>query len=471
MMRPTLAFLGILLCAGPAVAEEETTRQRGKHFEVVLHFESKRCAREALEVVEALWTHAAEFYDLRERKPEKLLEVHLYRDIADYEAAEAKLTKGAFKRNLAFAHFDTKSAHVSMQPEVSDDVLQQQGLPLQTRNLLAHEAAHVVRYAMLPNFRDHPDWFEDGAAQWLKYETLLGLKLIDGIEEDPMSSRAIGRVQKALADGRLPSVAALLEDKKGDLDFYERYAARRLLVTYLTTGDHKPRFAKFRKALRRMGGGRGYTTRAHARLREAFGAKAYGELEAGFQAWVRERKPQWYEIYRSLDARGSTWRQSAFSGKNAIAWRTADAWPKPAGGKAKPPAYRLTGELEIIPSYGKQMNLLLGKSDAGFISVAFTAGYGLNVFDFNAKTNRWNRLASVKCPDLEHGKRVRFQVRIEGGKLLGAVGPAKHKRGVEFEVAIPAHHPMNGPWGVGAQKGTSGVWYGVKQEPGVQGGK
>ena len=36
------------------------------------------------------------------------------------------------------------------------------GLPTLTLRLVAHEATHVARFDSMPNFADHPGWYQDG---------------------------------------------------------------------------------------------------------------------------------------------------------------------------------------------------------------------------------------------------------------------------------------------------------------------
>ena len=97
----------------PGYADDGTTRADGAHFRLILHFEGKGLEKQALAQVEALWTEAANLYGLPKGPLRKKLEVNLYRDRTDYEVAEEKLTGGKFRRNQAFAHYDTVTAHVA----------------------------------------------------------------------------------------------------------------------------------------------------------------------------------------------------------------------------------------------------------------------------------------------------------------------------------------------------------------------
>ena len=109
---------------------------------------------------------------------------------------------------------------------------------------------------------------------------------------------------------------------------------------------------------------------------------------------MKSSQPKWRETYRSLETKGKTWTQIAFAEKNAIAWRTRRI------GRS---TYRITGSVEILPNDRRQMNLLLGKDGGGFISVAFVAGYGINVFRYDSRKGHWTELAKAKVPSIGVG--------------------------------------------------------------------
>src|SRR5207344_2079596 len=98
----------------------------------------------------------------------------------------------------------------------------------QTRHLLAHEAAHLVRYSVSPAFRRHPGWLSDGAAIWIEEQSTAARGWSTG-DEDPYVAYDMILAQKRLAAGTLPSVRKILKDEIDDLDMYERYAVRKLL--------------------------------------------------------------------------------------------------------------------------------------------------------------------------------------------------------------------------------------------------
>jgi hypothetical protein len=443
--RATLALGLVLLLAATTPAEDAPrTVRAGKHFRVVAHFKADAVAEQLLTTVEALWPHAARLYGLGDGALETPLEVHLYPDTASYGKAMDKLAGGKFKRNLAAALWAPRSAHVALQPEVSDDLLRAEGLPYLTRNLLLHEASHLVRFHAMANYRSHPDWLADGAAQWLKYETLRSLGLITTLVDDPTSARAIERVQKK---GPV-AVETILDDGVRDDNWYTVYAVKRLFFTYLMHA-HADATMTALQAIKRLGGGHDFGARAKAAFLESLDDDARAELEAGFKRYLNGLKPAWTEVFRSLETVGDDWLQVAFPGTNAVAWR------RQAVGRTK---YTFEARVRLRRNFGKQANILLDKRDGGFISIAITAGFGVTVFAYDAKQNNWERRASTSIDGLDVEQDHAVRVEIDGARL-----EVRFDDNVVADVAFPERQGgLTGPWGLGAQAGTAVRWSGVK---------
>ena len=427
-------------------AQASTSIAEGEHFRVVCHFEDGSVAAQALAVVEASWKPTLRVLGVRSpvgRHP--LLAVHLYRRASDYEAAEAKLTRGRFKRNLAFAHFDSKTAHVAVQPTLSDSFLGSRGLNYQTLRLLIHEAAHLVRYHTTRNFRSHPRWYADGSASWLESTVLRRMGRAPEKVADPQFSTMILQGQRLLNAGKLPSLAAILRGKATELEFYQRYAAHWLLFDYLYTTERKT-MDWWIANLRRLGGGKDLALRLATRLEKRLGSEAFAALGVRFRDHVKNLEPRWEEVHRSLGTGGRDWVVTAFPSRNAIAWRTEKAGTKP---------WTLKGSATVLPGRKTQLNLLLGRRRDGFTTVALTAGSGVTVFDYRSAGEKWSRLAFAPAPGLVVGKRVSFRVHAARGRLhIELAGEPIADLRVEASLA--------GPWGVGAQAGASGVWHGVE---------
>lgn len=430
------------------VVRDETIRE-DDHFKLICHFVNEAAADQALAALKFTWTRAAELYGSDEDAELEVLTVHLYRDPAAYVAAEKELTQGAFERNLAFAHFDTLSAHVALQPPLSDEALAQVGLPAQTLRLLAHEAAHLVRFVRVPNHRSHPGWLADGAASWVDERVKYDLELMDEMEQDPNFSTSLLRVQRLLERDALPTGAEILRDQLDGLEFFERYDVRWLYFRFLMEGKYAKPFRKVRDKVRRLGGGANFTERLFEEILDIWSEKKLATIDKAFREHLVSYEPAWDEVFRALQCNGERWLQAGYK-KNAIAWRR-----EPAGRK-----YTLAGELTILPGPRQQMNVFVGRSDAGFFSVAFTAGGGITLFEYLSATSAWERRGLVECEGVRLGEPFAFAISVEKDRVSVDVGGRTVVRGEAQSI------PLSGPWGLSAQANSAGTWK-LERAPGL----
>ena len=426
--------------AGALPGPDEEVRE-GTHFRLVCHFANGEAADQAIAAVEATWPRAGELYDLEALEGHELLSVHLYRDAQSYEAAEQALTQGAFRRNLAFAHHATMSAHVALQPPLSDEALAQVGLPAQTLRLLAHEAAHLVRYACMRNSRSHPRWVADGSASWIDEAVSRDLGLVDELEQDPGYSTMLLRVRKLFERDALPTSEQILRDQLDELGFYEGYAVRWLYFRYLKEGKHSAEFRPMLAELRRLGGGSDFAARLFEQIEKSLGKRKLASIDKGFRKYVSTLEPAWDQVFRALHFKDDAWVQAAFD-KNAIAWRRT-----PSGKN-----YTIAGELTILPGPRGQMNVFLGRSEQGFYSVAFSAGAGVTLFEFLSASDDWQRRGFAECEDLGPGEAFSFSVHVKGDEVQVSV----NDRAVLSGEAQTLN--LEGPWGLSAQARSAGTW-------------
>jgi len=250
--------------------------------------------------------------------------MHLARDVEEYEALEEQATGGRLRSNLALSKPEWQMSVVAIQPPVDARALALTGLPMQTLRLVAHEASHLVSYtAMPPPRRAVPGWLEEGVAILVETETRSRMGLLpEQVGEDPLLSTYLLRVAEAEAEGRMPGLSDLLEDRNGDLSGGEVYAVRALLMLSLDDTDRddlRSAIQATRTAFRDGEGSRG--------MSDAF-VTAFGGLERieeSFDAWRARQQPMWREGGRSLSAAGRSWVQHAFPGSSAHAIRTSDS--------------------------------------------------------------------------------------------------------------------------------------------------
>lgn len=419
----------------------EPSLVRGQHFEVLCDFRNDRVAQRALEAAEDLWRGAREMWSLPEKPLTPRLTIHLHRDPAHYEAEEAKLTKGRFKKNLAFAH-PVYGAHVALQPKMSDAVLSRIGLNRLTRDLVRHEAAHLIRYRFSPNHRSHPDWLATGSAMWLR-----GPGTRDPERDAPAPSTSMLRMQRLARRGKLPKARDILKDELSGLSRFEGYDCRWLFFRLLMQQRNGAAMKRFLTKVRGLKEGGDFGERVTDTLRASLGSGTFRSLDARFRKSIDRLRPEWEEVYRSLGAVGDGLLQVAWDDRNAVAWKLRPARKR---------QYAIDAEIEILGGRGRQLNLLLGRSDTGFVSVAFVAGYGVTVFDYTAKGETWNRLGTAEVPHLVRDRACAVRAEVRKADIRVHVGGK-----VVLTVPRPARS-LEGPFGLGAQRQTAGLWRSVR---------
>lgn len=447
------AVLSLLLAAvaGAQAAAEHApapgpSRARGAAFEVFCHGGDGALAAAALAAVEPVWPIVREFFGAEDAMPAAPLEVHLYREVDDYLAADRERTGGRFQPNLAMFHWNTRSAHVALQPPCGDAALRELGLPLQTEAMLAWEACHVARSELCANFRTHPGWLLDGLAATTSARVMQ--QRHPGLGPQPFFTQRLLRVQRLLADGTLPKVRALFADATDELDMRDRYAARVALFTFLADGEHAAALRELGRTVRSRDGGDGTAARVRAAATAAF-----GDLDTAFAAWVRAQAPAWDERGRSLWCVGDVWRQLAWPRERAEAWCTTPV----TGG-----AFVARGSVRILPGDAQQLNFLFGRSDQGFYSLALVAGVGFTLFEHRYEGNQWLRVTGERLPAFAVGEPVPFVVHGRGSALTIELA------GRQSQVELPRALPDGVVWGVGAQggaqgaaTGSAGLWQGL----------
>lgn len=452
ILRPRRGSLLACVSAGVCVlgfaesAAPSDTVVTGKHFRVVCGVERQSLAEEALATAEAVWPRAVALYGGPADPPDKPLTIHLFRTADAYRKVATRLTDGRLNENLAFSSRKTRSSYIVLQPPCTAETLAVIGLPELTRRQIAHEAAHLVCYETAAHHQSRPLWLTEGAAMWLAETTLRKNGWSRGMEAAPFTATDIGRVRAALKSGRLPPVESILRDEYGELGFYEQYAVQWLFFRFMLTDAYKKRFKRIIRQAWTTGDS-GDSNPLRVRMSEALGGPKFDSVDRKFRRYIRSLFPRWREVYRSLDTKGTSWTQVAFEDKNAIAWRTRPA----RRGRCT-----IMGSVEVLPNRKRQMNLLLGYDADGFISVAFTAGYGVNVYRYYSQEDQWDRLADRRIKGLEVGRKIRFMIDVADQKLTVRVG--KHR----LPPIDLGDKPMTGPWGVGAQAGSAGRWWSVR---------
>lgn len=460
MLAGSLVGLVATLAATP-----QGPRRAADHaVEIRCDVDDARIRSTALAVAEETWRQTCALWGVDPSPPEEPVELHLYREIADYEKACDLLMHGRLKRNLAFTEWSHGTAHVVLQPVTGGDALKSLAPTFQTLRLVAHETTHLARWSTLPNCTSQPDWLADGCASWLETKVLAAKLLLAAPERAPQFSTQAVAAQRMLLRRQLPSVDALVHDRTDTLAFYDRYAARYLLVRFLAEGTRAKAFREFLGDVRQLSGGADLIDQSAAALAQRLGVRDFAALDDEFRAFIDGLKPEWDEPTFSLAVQGEEWTQCAFADANAVAFRTARAGMK---------RYAIEGEVTTVADLNatQQANVLVGRestsNDANlFVSVAVVAGGDVTIFSFDgtqAGADQWRRLGSTNATETSPGKPIRFAIECE---------PQAKQTRVAVRIAgkptleVTVDRPLDGPWGVGVQHGGACIWKGVRQTAG-----
>lgn len=442
--RPAFVLVAFIVISSTAVSAESETK--GPHFRIRCHFDNDAIAKEVLETAEAAWKAAQSLFGEAEASAGQPMEVHLYPDVEAYRAAEGKLTAGEFRNEPGFAHHESRSVHLCLQPLMSSGLLKTVGLPALTRRRVAREVSQLGRSAALPNHTSHPRWLADGAALYLAERVMRSNKWGPSVNGDPFFSTYASHLKRMLDAQRLPPISSMLQDSVQSLTAGERDGLRWALFRFLRKGDNAPMLDKIIAEAGRLQPGGTYLVDLYVFADKAYGGDGFAQLNEAFCEYVRGLKPKWDESYPSLEVRPKEWLQIAYPDNNAVAWRAAPAESK---------SFSIQGELQVLPAQVQQMNILLARSADGFVSVAFVGNGGVGIMLYDRKNKSWKTLASGKSKMLKTGKKTRFQVQVDGTRVNVFIRKRLvvkvELNGVDF----------SGPWGVGVQAESAGIWYGV----------
>lgn len=428
-----------------------TTEVEGQHFVVVCHGGDAALADRALAAVEPVWPLVCEAFGVPSTPPSTRLRVHLYRRAADYRAADRELTGGRFGPNQAMSHWDSRSAHIAVQPPCTDGFLRRFGLPLQTQAMLAWEACHVARFSICANFRQHPGWFVDGLAAMTARRAVA--QRHPDVGGQPFFQQRWWRARRLAERGELPSLARLLADGVSGLAMRDRYAVRIAFYDWALANEPE-RLRAIARVVRETPAGSRFAAEVERQALARLGSSA-----VAFRRAVRASRPRWDERVRSLWQVGAhELQQLAFGGHDAVAFA---ATPVAFG------TLRLAGEFCIVAGPSRRLHLLLGRDGPGSCRLAITAGDGVELWRPGATADAAECLGRRAQPQLPVDAFVPFELRVRGRALELQLGACHHK----FELDTPLVAPI--VWGVGAAGadggadtiGTAGIWRRLRAGP------
>ena len=103
------------------------------------------------------------------------------------------------------------------------------------------------------------------------------------------------------------------------------------------------------------------------------------------------------------------------------------------------------------------MNVLLDRSKDGFLSVALGGDGSITLFRYDASRDEWKTVERVPVRSLGVGEEIQFAVRVHDGTVAVSIDGEEQLPATRIEGA-----ELDGPWGLGIQRGGAGFWRGVR---------
>jgi len=429
----------------PTPAPTIVTTRTGPHFRVSCHFEAGVFADEALAAAEAAWPATIEALGAAPAALERPLDVHVYRDPAEFAAVKLKLMGGVDRRDHSgFADYASQTAHVKISHAYDDAVWKRFGSPTHVLDSVAHEAAHLTALTCAANGRFHPRWFSEGLAEHAAKVVHRGRAGRGGPASDAHMSAQMSECRLLRRQGLLPEPRAIVQGRIDHLDEYDRYAVEWAFFELLLTPEQRGRTGKLLAEMSSMAAGDDFGGRLTGVVEKLWGDKGLDDLNDALRRLVDSFEPPW-DTDGTIDVRGEQWIQWA-EADGARSWRTARIGRKD---------YRLTGAFEIVSGDARRVEVDLGRDDAGFVAVAFDANGGVSVSQYSEADGEWRVLASGGDAGTIGAAKTEFEIRVGVDSIRVSVG------GKEVVAAPLGDRDLFGAWGVGVHAGAAAVWTGV----------
>jgi|GEM_PF-4478054 len=402
--------------------------------------------QEMTDVVRAVEEQSSRIFgvDVTGIDDDALIELHL--QYLDYKRVDEELNNGRFRRNWSFSNGGARQSHIALQPPVPTEMMDVVGLPLQTKIEIAHSAVHLCMYRAFPNSSSHTGWFSEGLAVYIAEEAVRSIDAMGSKVSEPWTSTEIIQVVDYFEEHPKFGIDDLLNDVDKDIPGSRMYAMRGLFIQWL---DELGLLNEVVSEARRFGGGDSYADKLNSRVDQIMLDAEISDRDSQFRSWLAEFEPQWEQLNRSLQASGDLWSHSAFSSRNANCWNNQEL------GDGN---WEISGSMMIFEAEKTQLNILLGRSENGYISVAITANWGVTVFYRHTKDDRWERLENVEVKSNDVDEWIDFKITNRKDRLMIKIGKQRPIRIDASEL------DLSGAWGLGCQNKSAGVWKDVKIE-------
>jgi hypothetical protein len=408
-------------------------------------------ARMALDAAETAWDESLALLGVLPPEPEAPLAIHIYRNPANFEAAEERLVGGGLRPHRSFAHEPTRTAHIALQAGIPDVLLRRYGPTPRTLRLVAHEAFHLVTFEALAGAAFLPEWLAEGGATWVEQRVAERLEWSRGLTEDPVPSTYLWLARRMLHRGLLPTARELLAREGASSGESDEYALAMLLMTHLRE-DRATDLDEVFQAVARLDASDPAAPVAlgHA-VERALGGPEFSALDRSFRGFLAARRPGWVEVTRSLETGGPSWVQVGLE-REALAWRIPTTPDE---------ALTLEGVVELLAGGDPlpSMRVVLEEEGGGWLELAFGHGGRVEVsrVDPGQDAGSRERLLAVGIPSTRPLRgSLPFRVQVRDGAVDVAVAG-------ETVASLPSGSLRGtGSWGLGTGPGTVGVWHNLR---------
>lgn len=406
---------------------------------------------EVKQIVDAVEQVASEMFGMDMSQVEDGSKIEMHLNQRDYENAVKVLNNNHPSGNdWAFVSTGDRQAHVALQPPVEREVLETTGLPLQTKVQLARVASYLCIRRAFENEASHPRWFEAGLSTQLGDQALRHMGAMGPRDDEPWTGRQFFFVRELFEEHPKYTINELFDDELKELTSTEIYYMRGTLMEWI---KEVGAFDQLISQAQETEGGNNYKAQLKEKTLKALQDHGVTDPDREFKAWVGSVKPMWNQLTRSLQTTGDVWFHCAFDNTNAVCWRQEELGDR---------NWEISGSLRIFDGDNSQINILLGQSDAGYLSVAMGPTFGITVFHRkfieDGKRSRWIRLDNKDVSKFEKDEWADFKITKRNNRLMIKIN---RERPVMIDVS---EIDISGNWGLGCQNNSAGLWKNVKLE-------
>jgi len=421
------------------------TVRTGAHFRITCHFASDSCAEEALAAAESAWPLTLAVLGVDPRPVDSPLDIHLYRNPAEYAAVNAKLVGGVMSGYEGFCDRKTHSAHVRVLPDYDDVLWNRVGAPRDFVQAAAHEASHLTMDACFVNGVHAPEWLSEGVALHVEGQVaaVRGWRAAD--VPDVRESNRMAACLRLRKDGRLPGAWEIFHGRLARFGIDDRYAIHWAFFELLHRREHWEITQKLFADMRGMPAQDDFYQQLSALAEATWGRKGLDELNDSLKKYVDTFRPTW-ETQGNLDVSGGRWIEWTNIDSPAWAWRVAEIGRR---------IERMTGSFEIPAGSMREVSIDLGRSEAGFVAVIFNSTDGVRISEYKTADKSWHDVSGSLSGQPIVDAKSEFEIHVVGDSIHVALA------GKEVASATLAGRDLSGPWGVGVHAGTTAIWTGV----------